>query len=174
MQMFLNMTSANRAADLLRINRKTAQRIFADLRQRMARENDRGCVEPVAGRECDPKRDLPGESENQPLCRFGVQAGKVRVMPTVADEEVPCCSALTLVDATSGNRDWIGRLRLLELPGACEEERRLTERFWSFARRGLRRYRAGYRRDLTLYLKEMAFRFNHPEEKDALRILLES
>jgi transposase-like protein len=45
------------------------------------------------------------------------------------------------------------------------------ENFWGYAKRRLRAYHGGFKRNFRLFIREMEFRFNHRDGENALNYL---
>ncbi len=172
-QLFWNLGSAYQAADLAGINRKTAQRIYRELREKMAAQNDLVHCPPVAsqGNEGRPEKivDL--------LCGIGVREGTVWVaFPDGSAAALPpaCCSYLVLGGQWGMKENFLSRILQRHLPHSTESDRGVASEFWEFSRKHLRRYRGSFRNEFQLYLKEMVFRFNNPDKDKALEVLLRS
>ncbi len=174
-QLFWDLGSAYRAADLAGINRKTVQRIYREFRVKMALEND-GLQNATHLREVQSEGCPMSEPMNL-LCGIGVNDRTVWVaFPERGGSGVPhaCCSTLVLGAQYGAKENFLSRVLQKHLPHGSEGELRVAAEFWEFARRHLRRYRGSFRDEFPLYLKEMVFRFNNPEKKKALDILLRS
>jgi transposase-like protein len=171
--LFWDLNSAYKTAELAGINRKTAQRIYREFRERMAQENDRrqnGTILMDAG-EC------PSLEALNLLCGIGVQGGSVWVaFPACEGSAVPgaCCSYLVLGGQWGARENFVNRIMHHHRPQSSEKDLCAAVEFWDFARKQLRLCRGNFRKEFPLYLKEMVFRFNNPEKKKALEVLLRS
>lgn len=137
---FWLMVPAVRAARELGLERKTVQKYYRQLRQSIAEEGGwrGGGWVPVSS---------AGGAVRVFAVRF--ENGTLGVWPPLPGMDV--CSVFA-----GGERDW-REMDLASWRPAGES----AERFWTFARPLLRRYRGRFRKALPLYLKEMGFRFNH-------------
>ncbi len=63
--------------------------------------------------------------------------------------------------------------RIHFLPVAQATANRTENRFWKHAKQGLVRYHGGFRKNFSLFMREMEFRFNNQNETSGLLVLME-
>lgn len=165
---FWEGVSAEKAARMTGVNRKTALTYFRRFRLAIARLDSP--VAPPSSPAASTRTADPGErSRRTPV--FGIQEG-VRAVRVLLPGE-----AQTLGGARNASISWVyapspeaarrlnldaffhlGRQEVVRWHGRAQISR--ADLFWQFARNRLKSYRGGYRADFALFLKEMAYRFN--------------
>jgi len=168
---FWNMTPCDQTASALFLNRKTVQRYFSLIRERIAKAGE---------------KELDQQMEIIDLQGFYVGKIKAKENGTASAATVPVCglaraqAAICLV-LPNGLRDW-SRLDLKSVRYvAVGKEANLNNastgspeamEFWEFATPRLKRYRGAYRKRPPVFLREMEFRFNHRQDPQVLDRLL--
>ncbi len=171
--------SAAAAARSTRVNVKTAHRYFRRIRLALAADAALGEQHPTA-----QSSIAALEPERRRVAVFGIQEG-IRSIRVLMPGE-----AMRLGGARNASISWVfapslEAARTLRVASFFRiprsDEVRLwhgkaqisrADSFWRFATARLKTYRGGYRHAFGLYLKEMAFRFNHRGQPEADQLLL--
>ncbi|MGD8562133.1 MAG: hypothetical protein PVG03_06345 [Desulfarculaceae bacterium] len=161
---FWLLTPAQVTAGKLGINRKTVQRLYHVIRQRIAKESERAL------------NSLNGE-----VTLHGFFVGKVSKEGSNGEAwgTFPIFGMMFLQDQIrllpQLNPVDYRRLRLDSLQYVSVNEKEKTDHdggeFWDFARRRLKRYRGGYRTNFPLFMREMEFRYNCRHRPDMEKYL---
>lgn len=140
---FWLMVPAGRAAAELGLDRKTVQRYYRLLRRRLGG---------LPGGEEGARRG--GEEGPVPVFAVVHGRGKVRLaaVPPGGGEGVVFAESAEALERLDLDRFF--------QPAGAAPGGVSGEPFWPFARRLLRRYRGGHRREFPLFVGEMAFRYN--------------
>lgn len=167
LSLFWKGVPAERAASIVRVNRKTALAYFRRFRLAIVKYESASAER---ASEAGSRQAAAAERTSRTPV-FGIQEG-LRAIRVLMPGEAQALggirnASISWVYAPSGEAARrlrldsffrIGRQEVVRWHGRAQISR--ADRFWSFARDRLRIYRGGYRGDFPLFLKEMAFRFN--------------
>jgi len=193
-RLFWLLVPASRVAVDLGVNRKTVLRYYTLLRERIALERDKE-LEQLAGEvEVDEsyfggvRKGKRGRGAAGKIPVFGLlkRNGEVRVVfPERLDRK-------TLQGAIKRHvrpQSWVYSdgyqvYDRLDLEGfkhvrICHDETfgngkahiNGIENFWGFAKRRLKMYHGGFKKNFTLFIREMEFRFNHRDDENVVAYL---
>lgn len=196
-RLFWLMVPAERVAKDLGVNRKTALRHFTRLRTVLLAECERE-AEPVGGEvEVDEsyfggyRKGIRGRGAAGKIPVFGIlkRQGAVRVVfPNRLDKETLHREIREHVVPQSWvYSDGYRAYDKLDLEGfhhvRIDHSKTLgegrthingIENFWGFAKRRLKMYHGGWKKNFRLFLKEMEYRFNHRNDPDVIDHLYRS
>lgn len=162
---FWRMKSIQRTAQEMGLNKKTVQRHFSRIRDRIAQQGAQEAKEAL--RERAVAAMYVGELK--------VMGGEVGITDMVSVFGLCLCRGRVHLVFPHELRDWSGlklpTLHLVVNPsGALPAEGRdalgQCEAFWRFARIKLKHYRGGFKKLLPLYMREMEYRFNYGDNYD--------
>jgi transposase len=193
-RLFWLMVPAERAARDLGINRKTALRHYTRLRALLLAECQAE-TEPMQGEvEVDEsyfggyRKGIRGRGAAGKIPVFGLlkRKGAVHVVfparldqdtlhREIQDHVVPQSwvysdgyKAYDKLDLKGFRHVRIDHSKTL---GRARNHINGIENFWGFAKRRLKMYHGGWKRNFRLFLKELEFRFNHRDDPDVLDLL---
>ena len=194
-RLFWLMVPAERAARDLGINRKTALRRYTLLRAVLL-EECQAETEPLQGEvEVDEsyfggyRKGVRGRGAAGKIPVFGLlkRHGAVRVVfPARLDKEtlhreiqenvVPQSWVFSDGYRAYDKLDLKGfrhvRIDHSKTLGRGRKHINGIENFWGFAKRRLKMYHGGWKKNFRLFLKELEFRFNHRDDPDVLDLLV--
>lgn len=183
-RLFWLMVPASRVAKDLRINRKTVFAYYTKLRNLIAEESTKSSNQFSGEIEVDEayfggvRKGKRGRGAAGKIPVFGLlkRNGEVKVVfPKQVDKKTLQGAIKTHVCPHSWvYSDSFRAYDRLDLEGfhhiRIQHEKTLgrgkqhingIENFWSFAKRRLKMYHGGYKRNIVLFMREMEYRFNH-------------
>jgi transposase len=183
-RLFWLMVPATRVAKDLGINRKTVFTYYTKLRQLIAEESTKSSNQFSGEVEVDEayfggvRKGKRGRGAGGKIPVFGLlkRNGQVRVVfPKQVDKETLQGAIKTHVKPHSwvysdsfrayDRLDLEGfhhiRIRHEKTFGRGTRHINSIENFWGFAKRRLKMYHGGYKRNFVLFMREMEYRFNH-------------
>jgi transposase len=194
-RLFWLLVPASRVASDLGVNRKTVLRYYTLLRERIALERDKE-LEQLAGEvEVDEsyfggvRKGKRGRGAAGKVPVFGLlkRNGEVRVVfPERLDKKTLRGAIKQHVQPQSwvysdgyqvyDKLDLEGfkhvRISHDETFGNGKAHINGIENFWGFAKRRLKMYHGGFKKNFPLFIREMEFRFNHRNDNDVVAYLL--
>lgn len=193
-RLFWLMVPAERVARDLGLNRKTVQRYYTRLREAIAAESECSLKQLCGEIEVDEsyfggvRKGKRGRGAGGKIPVFGLlkRAGEVRVVfPERLDKSTLQGAIKTHVKPQSwvysdsfrayDRLDVEGfhhvRIAHESTFGGGKAHINGIENFWGFAKRRLKMYHGGFKRNFPLFMREMEFRFNHRDDPDAVRYL---
>jgi transposase len=189
---FWLMVPAVSSSGRLGLNRKTVQRYYLILRLRIMRARERALREAFGGGYLDAApfaRLFAGAAgaavrDSRPVFGIVSRGGEAWViLPEEAGGSVgerrivPDCWVYARGGGAFETKD-IDRFLCVASAGRgregmCPLHGNDRDDFWLFAKRRLKKYYGGFKRNFPLFIREMEFRFNHRDDADAVVYLLE-
>jgi transposase len=193
-RLFWLLVPASRVAADLGVNRKTVLRYYTLLRERIALERDKE-LEQLAGEvEVDEsyfggvRKGKRGRGAAGKVPVFGLlkRNGEVRVVfPERVNRETLHGAIKVHVKPQSWvYSDGLNLYDRLDIEGfkhvrICHDETfgngkahiNGIENFWGFAKRRLKMYHGGFKKNFPLFIREMEFRFNHRNDENVVDYL---
>jgi len=190
---WLNVPAARVARDL-GVNRNTVLSYYRRIRERLAENRERE-LEQLAGEvEVDEsyfggkRKGKRGRGAGGKVPVFGLlkRQGEVRVVfpehvdrPTlegaikvhVEPQSWVYSDGLNVYDRLSIHGFHHVRINHSESFGEGKAHINGIENFWGFAKRRLKMYHGGYKKNFQLFIREMEFRFNHRNDEKAVELL---
>lgn len=193
-RMFWLLVPATRVATDIGLNSKTVQRYYHLLRQKIAAESDRD--RPVLAGEIEVdesyfggvQKGKRGRGAGGKISVFGLLKRKGRVVVMIpqrvtkpslqgAIKEYVQPQSIVFSDSFRAyeNLDLEGfhhvRIDHSQIFATGKAHINGIENFWGFAKRRLKLYHGGYKKNFYLFLKEMEFRFNHRNDNNVTDLL---
>lgn len=176
-ELFWQMKTAEQCAKQLEINRKTAQSYYDRLRSIMAKENARTRHQLVSN-----PQGISSTRGNGKLTIFWslLLQNQVHVIfpatPLFSLEkndlpEVQGISEIYTNSPSAKRNVIIEKFYRRTLWARKETEEKQLQEFWRQCKINLMKYRGGCKSRFPLFIEEMAFRFNHHEREDVIRLL---
>lgn len=176
-KLFWNMQTAEQCANSLDINRKTAQNYYDLLRTGIASENRR-TLQKLTG----SLKPLPADENQSRHIVFWSLLLKNRVhilfpatqLFSLRQADLPEVQAISEIytNSPSAKRNVIlEKFYRRTLWARKETDEDHLRGFWRQAKINLMSYRGGCKRKFPLFIEEMAFRFNHDKDPDAIQKL---
>jgi len=194
-RLFWLMVPAERVANDLGINRKTVQRYFSRLRERIAEDSERvlgklsGEIEVDESYFGGARKGKRGRGAGGKIPVFGLlkRDGDVRV---VFPKQVNRVTLQGAIKSHVRPQSWVysdsfRAYNHLDLEGF--KHRRIShsecfgkgqvhingiENFWGFAKRRLKIYHGGFKKNFPFFMREMEYRFNHRNDPDVVNHLV--
>jgi len=190
---WLNVPAARVAKDL-GINRNTVLSYYRRIREKLADNRDHE-LEQLAGEvEVDEsyfggkRKGKRGRGAGGKVPVFGLlkRNGEVRVVfPKRVDQKTlqgaikvhvkpqswVYSDGLNVYDRLSIHGFHHVRINHNEFFGEGKAHINGIENFWGFAKRRLKMYHGGYKKNIRLFIREMEFRFNHRDDENAVALL---
>lgn len=180
---FWLMAPAASSCGRLGLNRKTIQRYYLILRLRITRNRERILREvfgdvslaqaPFAG--LCPAGPARGEHGRYPVFGTISRGGEVWVVfpgkSAHAGQTAEAQGDCLVPDYWVYARD-LGAFERKEIDRFACTAGTGREEFWPFARRRLKRYYGGFKKNFPLFIREMEFRYNHRDDPDAVAYLV--
>ncbi|MCD6337916.1 MAG: IS1595 family transposase, partial [Verrucomicrobia bacterium] len=193
-RLFWLMVPAERVARDLGLNRKTVQRYYTRLREALAAESERSLEQLCGEIEIDEsyfggvRKGERGRGAGGKIPVFGLlkRAGEVRVAfperlekPTlqgaikthVKPQSWVYSDSFRAYDRLDVEGFHHVRIAHESTFGSGKAHINGIDNFWGFAKRGLKMYHGGFKRNFPLFTREMEFRFNHRDDPDAVTYL---
>jgi len=193
-RLFWLMVPAERVARDLGLNRKTVQSHFRRLREAITEESRQALAQIAGEVEVDEsyfggyRKGKRGRGAGAKIPVFGLlkRGGEVRV---VFPDRVDRANLQGAIKTHVRPQSWVYsdsfraydrldvegfhhvRIDHGQTFGAGRAHINGIENFWSFAKRRLKLYHGGYKKNFRLFMREMEFRFNHRDDPNVVEHL---
>ena len=175
--LFWQMQTAEQCAKQLEINRKTAQNYYDRLRSIMAKENARTLLQLI-----NNPQGLSSTRGNDKLPVFWslLLQNQIHVifpatlLFSLEKHDLPEVQGVSEIytNSPSAKRNVIlEKFYRRTLWARKETDEKQLQEFWRQCKINLMKYRGGCKSRFPLFIEEMAFRFNHHEREDVIRLL---
>lgn len=172
---FWQVTPAEKGAKEVGINRKTMQHYYMKIRSDVAINRELALINTLGNKTLDvaPFEKSLGDGI-YPVMGLLVRENEICVLFPQTEQRQPGNIAANCLIYSPDHRTYEGinldRFLFYSLKGICHEKTR-GEWFWNYTKKGLKKYRGGFRKNFHLFVREMEFRFNATGSESYLQLL---